>query len=811
MGSVKPFILHAHFYQPERSNPWTGMLDPEPTAAPERDWNERIHSECYRPNAVARIFDSQRRVERLVNNYERVSFNFGPTLLSWMETAHPATYAKIIDGDWRSKIRTGHGNALAQAYNHMILPLANAHDRRTQILWGLADFRHRFNRDAEGMWLPETAVDRDTIDALIDAGVQFTVLAPHQAARVRPRGGEWVDVGGYLDTTQAYRHLHSDGSGRSLAVFFYDGGLAQSLAFDPATLDASVLVERFANSATGGGVVHAAVDGETFGHHHPFGELGLAYALFEAAERRGLEPTNYAAYLDAHPPASDVEVVDGEGTAWSCAHGVGRWYRDCGCSTDGQPGWNQAWRTPLRKALDVVRDAAADVFTERGGALLRDPWRARDDYVKVRNGTWTAAQFLERHGARRLPHSQHVDLWTLLEAQRHAMVMYTSCGWFFSDVSGVETVYLLRSAARVMDLLEEVGATAPRMEFERLLAQARSNKADVGTGLDVWRSSVAASVVRPERIAAHLALLCAVDGLPTDRRTAGHEWTVRDLRSDVRGQVGLTTARVALKSAATGRSSEFAVAAVHLGGLDFHVMVSEFRNATAYAKAVNDVWSAFPTAPLAGLLRLLGERFEGAEFTIDGALPEGRQHIIATVLSELAARFHEQYARLYGDHRRVLEMIAGAGHELPRDLRAAAELTLATRLERQVEAASAAAAGTGDPHAFDAVRDTVAHARSQGYHVDLSPVQESLTAGLTSAAGLAAETLDRQYIDQIDRWLDLSGELGIDVDLSRAQELAYDVATKARAGRLSPAERATVAALGQRVGLAPVAWTYPAG
>jgi alpha-amylase/alpha-mannosidase (GH57 family) len=496
---MRHFVLHTHFYQPERLNPWTGVLDPEPSAVPRRDWNERILAECYHPNAFARIFDGQRRVERIVNNYARVSFNFGPTLLSWMEYAHPRTYARILAGDAEASARTGHGNALAQAYNHMILPLANSRDRRTQIRWGLADFRHRFGREAEGLWLPEAAIDEVTVDALIDEGVGFTVLAAHQAA-------------GSVDTGRPYRLEHADGSGRSLAVLFYDGELAQSLAFDPATMDASVLLGRI-EEARGrtAGLVHAALDGETFGHHHTFGELGLAYALFGAAQERGLEPTSYAAFLAAHPPEERARVVAGEGTSWSCVHGVGRWYRDCGCATDAQPGWNQAWRTPLRAALDVVRDAAVKVFEEHGGELLTDPWAARDEYIDVRLGQLSGEAFLERHARGRIDGRAAVDAWTLLEAQRHAMVMYTSCGWFFGDVAGIETVYVLRSAARVIELLGEVAGPGLAAEVTTntldVLADARSNREGIGTAADIWRERVLADAVTPRRVAATIALI----------------------------------------------------------------------------------------------------------------------------------------------------------------------------------------------------------------------------------------------------------------------------------------------------------------
>jgi alpha-amylase/alpha-mannosidase (GH57 family)/ABC-type transporter Mla MlaB component len=811
---MRPFVLHAHFYQPERSNPWTAALDPEPSAAPDRDWNERILRECYRPNGTARIFDEYRRVERIVNNYERVSFNFGPTLLSWMEQAHPETYAKVIDGDWRSAVRLGHGNALAQAYNHMILPLANERDRRTQIVWGLADFRRRFGRDAEGLWLPEAAVDPATVDALIDAGVAFTILAPHQAARVRPDGSAWRDAHDALDTSRAYRHRHSDGSGRSIAVFFYDGALAQALAFDPATVDAGVLLERIQQADHGDGLVHAAVDGETFGHHHAFGELGLAYALFEAADARGLTPTNYATWLAEHPPTDEVEVVGGEGTSWSCAHGVGRWYHDCGCSTDALPGWNQAWRTPLRAALDAIRDAAIDAFERQAARLLKDPWAARDDYVHVRLGSWTAAEFLERHALRNLDDAQKIALWTLLESQRYAMVMYTSCGWFFADVSGIETVYVLRFAARALGLLEELGgAKGVRDRVLALLANAESNRPGIGTAADVWRSDVEPAVVTPTRIAAHLALLGLVRPLPDALDVAAHDVVLRDRRSETRGRLGLTTAHATVTSLTTRRIDELAVAAVHLGGLDFHGVVTPYPGDAAFAASTDALWSAFPTAPVAQLIRLVGEVPDGEEFGLEVMLPEGRQELVGAIFSDLAARFHESYSRLYADHRRILEMLTAAGYELPRDMRAAAELTLATQLEQQLAAVvepTLTHHQAADPSAFAAVCDLVRLARTQGYQLDLAPLEDTLTAVVTAAVRTAAVTLDNAEVASVERWLALCGEVGVDIDLSRAQEHAYEVAARARAGRLGPGEADCVARLGRVLGLSAVAWSSTA-
>lgn len=819
---MQPFVIHAHFYQPSRMNPWTGHLDPEPSAAPDRDWNERVHRECYRPNAVARIFGDGRRVERIVNNYERLSFNFGPTLLRWLAEHHEDTYRRILDADHLAVTRDGHGTALAQAYHHTILPLSDARDRMTQIRWGLVDFRQRFGRHAEGMWLPETAANAATLDALIDAGVAFTVLAPHQAARVRPPGGQWQEVHGSLDTGRAYRHRHSDGSGRFLAVMFYDGGLAQGLAFDPASSDAAVLVERLTAAASGSGLVHAAVDGETFGHHRRFGELGLAYVLFAAAERRGLSPTSYAAWLAANPPVDDVELATGEGTSWSCAHGLGRWSRDCGCATDSEPGWNQAWRAPLRRALEVLRAAAAAAFEQRGAQLLKDPWAARDDYVEILLGTMSPEAFLQRHARRSPTETDVVDVWSLLECQRFAMAMFTSCAWFFADLAGIETLYVLRFAARVLELLDDLGMDGgTRSAFLDALGQARSNKPGAGTGVDVWRAHVEPAVVTPQRVAAHLCLL-GLTGRPRMTETpggapvdaGGQIVTVDDQRVERRGRTALLTARLTATSVHTARRTALAVVGLHLGDLDFHGLVSPDPGADAFTVRVEQLWQAFPTAPMARLIGMLGQLFstEGAtEFGLDDVLPTGRQEVVGAVFNDLTERFGEYYARLYHDHRRTLEMLVATGYELPRDLRAAAELALSDQLERQVQAARLARAPDHVPNlrAFASIRDTVSLARAHGYRLDLDAVREAVTDAVTAAAARASASLDPVHVAAVEHWLDLAEELGLAVDLSRPQEHAWEAACRARAGALPAAEAAVVARLGDRLGLAPPAWTPP--
>lgn len=518
--------IHAHFYQPPRENPWLEEVEPEPSASPYHDWNERITAECYAPNGAARITDSDGRIGSIRNNYASISFNFGPTLLAWMELKAPASYAAILEADSESMERfDGHGSALAQPYNHMIMPLATARDRRTQVEWGVADFRHRFGRDPEGMWLPETAVDLDTLEDLADSGIRFTVLAPHQAARVRPRGGEWQDAGPEgPNTTVAYRQILP--SGREMALFFYDGPTSRAVAFeklldDGGTLAARLLETVGARDDGGAGLVHIATDGETYGHHHGHGDMALAVALGRIEREPGVRLSNYALYLAEHPPEHDVQIC--EDTAWSCAHGVERWRSDCGCSTGGEADWNQAWRAPLRDSLDGLSDDLARVFEEKGRAVLDDPWAARDAYIEVVLGSDADREAFLDAWSTRGGDEDHALALRLLEMQRCAMLMFTSCGWFFNDLAGIETRQILLYAARALDLADSVGATDVREPFLTLLSEARGNGPDARSGREV--------LLEESRVASVSAADIAADWVA--RRVAdAPEWDYVVWRSD---------------------------------------------------------------------------------------------------------------------------------------------------------------------------------------------------------------------------------------------------------------------------------------
>lgn len=803
-NSKTALVIHGHFYQPPRENPWTDDIEHQPSAHPYPNWNERIARECYRPNAYARIVDNYGRIERIVNNYSHINFNFGPTLLAWLERFHTDTYARILEADRMSvRRRSGHGNAIAQGYHHSILPLCNERDLRTEIRWGIADFRRRFGRAPESLWLPETACNDATLGALIDENLKYVILSPFQAERVRLPGSEvWLSViDGQLDTTVPYRYLHTDGSGRSLAIFFYDGQLAKAIAFDGVLASSHMLLDRCERSVSAGGdsrggLVHVATDGESYGHHFKFGDRCLAYGLEVEAAARGFWVTNYGEFLARHPPQMEVEIKTGpggEGTAWSCAHGVGRWSRDCSCHASAPEGWNQQWRGPLRAALNYVRDEAARAFEELGADLFRDPWKARDAYVELlTDAQGDRAEFLERQAGRHLAEAEQKRALTLLELQRSSLLMFTSCGWFFNDISGIETVQVMKYAARVMDFMGELQRPSPREGFLELLAAAHSNLRKHGSGADIFRELVEPVRVTPQRIAASLAISSLVDKSEQDGEVAGHGFSLTDFRQEQHGRLALATGRLILEAVSTGKRLDFAVAAMHVGDIDFYCVLKEFPGAAAFAEATKKLWSQFRTGSVPMLLRLMQEDFGPSDFGLEHLLPAGRQRIYEIVFGRMVGRFSRQYEYLYEENRRNIEMLQQAGFHLPEELRAAAEFTITRRLEREINRFEK----QNDRAAFhEALR--IGHEVARlGYRLDRAGMRrkfENLIEKAVRAAFSEPQTENRHAALAL---IDLANELSLHANLERAQEIAYEALQSGHA----PLEDAEALAL--KLGLA---------
>ncbi len=770
-------IIHGHFYQPPRENPWTNTIEQQLGARPFHNWNERIHRECYRPNAYARVIDSRGFVERVVNNYANISFNFGPTLISWLEEEHPETYARIIEADRTStRKHAGHGNAIAQGYHHAILPLCNERDRRTEIRWGLFDFRHRFGRAAESLWLPETAANDATLGALIDAGLKFVILSPHQAERVRRIGGDvWTSVSdGNIDPRIPYRYLHTDGSGRALAIFFYDGNVAKAIAFDGLLASSHVLLERIERAVGDGGpLVNIATDGESYGHHFKFGDRCLAYALEVGARERAFEVTNYGAFLATHEPEFEVEIKqgpDGEGTAWSCAHGIGRWARDCSCHAGALDGWAQQWRTPLRAALNFLRDEAARHYETLGGDLFRDPWTARDAYIELlTDATADRADFFAQHAGRSLSAAEQTRALTLLELQRSALTMFTSCGWFFNDISGIETVQDLKYAGRVMDFLGELKIKPPRAAFLELLAEAESNIPQFGNGADIYRRLVDGARVTMPHVAASLAIASLVDQ-PDERGVlAGYAFTRVELQKQQHGRRALATARLELEAVATGKRQAYQAAAMHFGDVDFYCALTEFRNDEEFRAATDRLWAHFRTASLPTLLRVIQDEFGPREYGLEHLLPEGRTRIYEIVFGQMITRFTEEYERLYEENRRNIEMLQEAGFVLPRELRAAAEFTIGGRFEYELSRLEQQAP-SAQPAALQIADEVARH----GYRIDRASLQQRLEEMLTRAVRHAVAQPAAANYQAALMLITIAQRLDLEANVERAQESVFE-------------------------------------
>ncbi|HLK17449.1 MAG TPA: DUF3536 domain-containing protein, partial [Bryobacteraceae bacterium] len=536
---MRYLCIHGHFYQPPRENAWLEAIEQQDSAYPYHDWNERITAECYAPNGASRILDDRNRIIKIVNNYASINFNFGPTLLSWLAEKAPETYRDILAADRASLQRfSGHGSAMAQCYSHMIMPLANARDKFTQVYWGIQDFRYRFGRDPEGMWLPETAVDLETLDILAQHGIRYTVLAPSQAKSVD--GRDVTD--GSIDPTRSYKIDLA--SGRSINLFFYDGPISRAVAFEGLLNNGEIFARRLLSSLPEqpgrAQLAHIATDGETYGHHHRYGDMALSYALRYIESNDLARITNYAEFLALYPPEQKVEIL--ENTAWSCVHGVGRWSRNCGCNSGGHGGWNQEWRAPLRAALDWLRDEVAPMYERAAARYVKDPWAARNEYIAVvlDRSPESREQFGAKHFRRKnILRAERVHVWKLLELQRHAMLMYTSCGWFFDEISGIETVQVIQYAGRVVQLAQEMFDDSIEERFLARLKLAKSNVPEHGDGANIYSKFVKPAMVDMLKVGAHYAISSVFEHQPEEERIYSYEVDGKDFRLKRSGKMRL--------------------------------------------------------------------------------------------------------------------------------------------------------------------------------------------------------------------------------------------------------------------------------
>ncbi|MBI5244186.1 MAG: DUF3536 domain-containing protein, partial [Elusimicrobia bacterium] len=569
---------------------------------------------------------------------------------------------------------------------------------------GLADFERRFGRRPEGMWLPETAVDLESLEALAANGLQFTVLAPRQARRVR-RFGErcWHDCALGVDPTRAYRVWLP--SGRTLAVFFYDGPISLAVAFEGLLSSGETLVSRllsgFSQAREWPQLVNIATDGETYGHHHRFGDMALSYALQAIEDRKLARLSNYAEYLAKHPPTWEAEIA--ENTSWSCVHGIERWRSDCGCRSKAE--WKQAWRGPLREALDKLRDEVNPLFEAKASKLLRDPWEARDAYIElILDGSRkTADAFFERRAADRLDEAGRSLALKLLELQRQLMLMYTSCGWFFDDISGLETVQVLQYAARAAELAEEIFERPFHEGLAERLSAAKSNLPERRDGRLVYEKLARGAAVPPRAVCAQYALDCLFDDLGEKADLYSYSIEREAFKRMQAGGARLAVGRLRMRSRRTLQSHRWVFAALHLGDHNFHGGMTEVpcapaaglsadtagTNAAGASREENDfrddLCGCFDRADISGCMLLLGRRFGAEGFDLGLLFKDEQRKIISRVIGSALSGAVSAYRQLYANHASVLRFLKNQGLPAPKAVHMAAELTLHTDLRLELE------------------------------------------------------------------------------------------------------------------------------
>ena len=796
--------IHGHFYQPPRENPWLESIEIQDSAYPYHDWNERITAECYAPNTATRNLDSEGRIMGIVSNYARISFNFGPTLLSWMERHAPDAYRAILAADRQSILwRSGHGAAIAQVYNHIIMPLASLADKRTQVRWGISDFEHRFHRFPEGMWLSETAVDIETLEVLAEEGIHFTILAPHQAGRIRKIGvGRWKDVGGArIDPSQAY--LCRLPSGRSITVFFYDGPISQAVAFEKLLTSgeqfATRLMSGFSENCDHPQLVHIATDGETYGHHHAFGEMALGHALNYIESNNLARLTNYGEYLELHPATHEVQII--ENTSWSCVHGIERWRNDCGCNSGGKGDWNQQWRKPLRDAMDWLNTQLAAGYEDGMANYLKDPWQVRDKYIEVMldRSEENVSRFLLRHSLRPLDEDASVAVLSLLEMQRHTMLMYTSCGWFFDDLSGMETVQIIQYAGRAMQLAERYCVQSFAAPFLERLALAGSNLAEHGNGAEIYAKYVNSAIVDLTRVGAHYAVSFIFEEYGEETDIFSYRAFREDFQILHTGQMRLAVGKIFVRSSITRKADRISFCNLYFGGHNLNCGVCIYLGEESYQAMKQEVVSTFNAGDYAAVIRLIDTYFGMHNYSLKDLFRDEQRHILRLIIAGTLQEFEDKFISLYENSKSLMGFLRETGMPVPPYFITTAETALNLKLQKMF---------TSETIDIGRIKEDVREIGSWHVAVDTVPLEFIIRRRLEEKmSALLAAPENAQHLTEVLLLVEAVELLPLEVNLWQTQNMYWGM-LQSRAAELRATAGVTdgccalseaVSTLGQRL------------
>ena len=723
----KYLIIHGHFYQPPRENPWIEEVGKELPAYPYHNWNERITAECYSPNLNAIVLDSEKNLLDVINNFQIISFNFGPTLLSWMEENATEIYSRILSSD--------RDNAIAQVYNHIIMPLASRRDMRTEVLWGIKDFEHRFGRNPKGMWLPETAVSNEALEVLAECGIEFTILAPHQIGRIKKINEKKWEKKEEKEKTSCMFLVRLK-NGASIKIITYDAIISHKVSFEGLLHSGDSFLEEIDKryKETGKNILIIGTDGETYGHHHKFGEMALAYCIRTIELRKDIEILNLEQYFAMNEPEYETEIE--ENSSWSCIHGIERWRNDCGCSTGGEPGWNQGWRKPLREAVNWLKSLLDEIFVNEGKKFIKDVWGARDHYIDIviRRREESINDFIVRNALEK-EHDSTVTILKLMEMERNGLLMFTSCGWFFSDVSGIESIQILKYAGRALELAHDLTNRNIEEEFLKKLEKAESNKREEENGAVIYNELFSFTINELDRKESFL------------------------------GDTSLCMSHSVVKSLITEERKELVMAALRMGGIDFRFSIKEYGN--YYGEIKEEITKKFGKPNMTEVIRLLDRNFGEGYFTLEALLPDVKEEILQYLSEDIMTRFKDAYNTVYEENKGVMEYIKKIGGKLPDGFLIASRYSLNAKLD------DASLMFDEDEDAVNEIVSLKKEAKRWNIQLDEKRVLKRLSRHFTEIVNDFIENPQEKYLNSIIRKFSILTHNGIGFDTRDAQILFY--------------------------------------
>lgn len=772
MSQQKYICVHGHFYQPPRENAWLEEIEMQDSAFPYHDWNERITAECYGPNALSRILQGDNRISEIVNNYASISFNFGPTLLSWMQQSAPEVYAAILAADAESIQRFGYGSAIAQVYNHIIMPLANRRDKQTQVLWGIRDFEQRFGRKPEGMWLAETAADTETLEVLAENDIQFTIMAPRQLKAVRKIGAqEWSDVSeAHVDTLQHYRCTLP--SGKTITIFFYNGPVAQKVAFEGLLKDgkafAEALVEAFDTAREVPQMVHIATDGESYGHHHRYGEMALSYCLKYIEDNDLATITNYATYAATIAPAFEVQIHDG--SSWSCVHGIERWRANCGCNSGGKPGYQQEWRGGLRRALDWLRDELTEEYAQQMSTFCPDVWAVRDAYIEVINdrSTENVQRFLRAHLYFEVDGERETKVLRLLEMMRQAQLMYTSCAWFFDEISGIETVQVLQYACRALQILQTESNRNLEDTFQAMLAQAPSNVPDMQNGANIYETITKASRLSLTKVGMHHVANALFSEHEDDVFTHTFKFESDFFDRFNAGRHKLAIGRTKVVSRITHSEKRFSFAVIYLGQHHLIGNASESMDEADFKGMYTSIRTAFENSNLAEVIHVIQQYFGEEKFSFWQLFKDQQQKVLRLLVKREVEEAERAIKQVYDRSYNLMSVMKQININMPMVFRKNLELVVNNQLRSFFQQA--------DPKAADLQR-LVEEVRKWQIPLEVEVISFVASQRLYELLEeFAQEPSQLNQLINLHQIMQQLGEIEVKLDLWKMQNLFFQLA-----------------------------------